>query len=230
MSSQVYLRIGMLPPLKRSSVCQGNANIEISSLFLSFSFPQLLCVKYYRFMNLICCYANELFSLFCRCVKQSGKSPVMVSSFGQGFRNVKNGACDYYYTLQGQILTQSRGRYCGQLTAVGKPFFDTSVSFVLPKNSSLTSLMSMETLLLREVDLLESSSKYADRLSCPEVTDATITLSKLKLFFYIAFGGLTLILLFMILDSYIGSPGPATDTFAEQPTNMEEFQTPMTSA
>lgn len=36
--------------------------------------------------------------------------PLIVGSFAEGFEAVLNGDCDYYYTLRGQILSQSKGR------------------------------------------------------------------------------------------------------------------------
>lgn len=142
-----------------------------------------------------------------RCVKEIGKTPTIVKSFSEGFSSVEDEVCDYYYTLQGQVLTQTKGRFCGRLTAVGKSFFDTNVGFILPKGSALTSVMSEETLILREADKLESSFSFADDQKCPDVTDPTITWSKLKVFFYMAYAGLTIILLLMIFDMFVDGSG-----------------------
>lgn len=150
-------------------------------------------------------------------MKEVKKQPKIVSSFAAGFEKVLDESCDYFYTLEGHVVSQTKGRYCGRLTAVGKPFFDTSVGFILPMDSNLTKIMSEQTLILREADKLETSTNFADRLSCNEVTDPTITWSKLRVFFYMAYAGLGVILVFMVFDMFIdGRNNAAPDTSSAQ--------------
>jgi hypothetical protein len=128
-------------------------------------------------------------------------SPVEVESFLMGFENVEKGVCDYFYTLSGQILSQTSNRYCGKLTPVGDPFFETSVGFLLPLGSPWTKNLSRGTLFLLEENKLQTSEQYANSISkCLSVTDTTLQWSKLKVFFYLAFGAELVLLTIMILD------------------------------
>lgn len=134
------------------------------------------------------------------CVQKDGGQPQAISSFEAGFQAVLEGSCDYFYTLEGQVLSQSRGRYCGKLTAVGRKFFETSVSFILPRNSNLTLPISLTTLRMREEDKLVSASTFAEREWCPDITDATLDWDKMKVFFYVAYSGLGVMLALMAAD------------------------------
>jgi hypothetical protein len=98
-----------------------------------------------------------------------------VQSFNDGFAKVYNGEYDYFYTLGGHIRWIADGEYCGKLAAVGDSFFQTSVSFVLPKNSPYTDAMSSATLVLRELDLIPSSTDYVEeRKQCAPLTNPTL--------------------------------------------------------
>lgn len=134
------------------------------------------------------------------CVKEVGGSPLAVASFDDGFQAVLDGTCDYFYTLQGQVLSQSRGRHCGKLTAVGTQFFATSVSYILPLNSNLTLPISLSTLRMREEDKLVSAQRHAELETCPDITDATLGWDKMKVFFYVAYCGLGVMLVLMVVD------------------------------
>lgn len=85
-----------------------------------------------------------------------------------------------YTSWTNRFPSRIRNRYCGELTAVGQSFWETSVGFLLPQNSSLTKPMSWETLLLQEQDKLISSKASAEREQCQEITDATLNWDKLK--------------------------------------------------
>jgi hypothetical protein len=79
---------------------------------------------------------------------------------------VQTGECNYFYTLGGQVLWQVKGRYCNTLMAVGKPFFYTSVGYVLPKGSILTDPLTIATLQLRQEDQLVNSTEYSNIFTC----------------------------------------------------------------
>jgi hypothetical protein len=88
---------------------------------------------------------------------------------------VYNGEYDYFFTLGGHIRWIADGEYCGKLAAVGDSFFQTSVGFVLPKNSPYTDAMSSATLVLRELDLIPSSTEYVEeRKQCAPLTNPTL--------------------------------------------------------
>jgi hypothetical protein len=89
-----------------------------------------------------------------------------VNSFEEGFKGVQSGICNYFYTLGGQILWQVKGRYCNSLMAVGKPFFYTSVGYVLPKGSILTEPLTIATIQLRQEDQLVNSTEYSNTFTC----------------------------------------------------------------
>jgi hypothetical protein len=90
----------------------------------------------------------------------------------------ENGS-SYYYSLAAKIKWASEGEYCGKLAAVGDRFFPTSVSFVLPKNSPYTDAMSSATLVLRELDLIPSSTDYVEeRTQCAPLTNPTLASTK----------------------------------------------------
>jgi hypothetical protein len=112
-----------------------------------------------------------------RCIANNvskGAGPKIVDSFEIGFESVRAGFCDYFFTLGGQVLWQVNGRYCNSLMAVGKPFFHTSVGFVLPKNSNLTNLLTLETLRLRQENQLINSTQYAGRFTCNNDSNFTL--------------------------------------------------------
>jgi hypothetical protein len=148
--SLLNLRIGP------GAQCQGRSfrfhSVQLCSLWfdlLTFSSFSWSLVVLYR------CIANN-----------PSNSPKIVDSFESGFQNVRAGTCDYFFTLGGQILWQVNGRYCNSLMAVGKPFFHTSVGFVLPKNSNLTDFLTLDTLRLRQENQLINSTQYASRFTC----------------------------------------------------------------
>jgi hypothetical protein len=65
--------------------------------------------------------------------------------------------------------------YCGKLAAAGDSFFQSSVGFVLPKNSPYTLNFSTATLELRELGKVPSSADYVEkRRSCPPLTNPTL--------------------------------------------------------
>jgi hypothetical protein len=94
-----------------------------------------------------------------------------------GFARVLDGTCDYFFTLGGQILWETNGRYCNSLSVVGAPFFQTTVSILLPKQSNLTEPMSLATLRLREENQIMNSSQYANQFTCNVQSSSTIVSS-----------------------------------------------------
>jgi hypothetical protein len=110
-----------------------------------------------------------------RCIAANpGRVPVTVSTFDDGFTNVEAGNCDFFFNLGGQVLFEANGRHCDTLIAVGHPFFETSVGFVLPRQSNLTDTMSMETLRLREENQLVNSTQYAHQFVCHANSSSTL--------------------------------------------------------
>jgi hypothetical protein len=107
-------------------------------------------------------------------VANPGRVPVSVNTFDDGFTNVEAGICDFFFNLGGQVLFEANGRHCDTLIAVGHPFFETTVGFVLPRKSNLTDTMSMETLRLREENQLANSTQYAHQFVCHANSSSTL--------------------------------------------------------
>lgn len=85
-----------------------------------------------------------------------------------------DGKCDWFYAFASSVMEAANGRYCKILSPVGSPFFDTTISYILPKSSNLTEVFSMETLKLREEGKLETARNLANKRKCPSVTDPTM--------------------------------------------------------
>ena len=119
---------------------------------------------------------------------------VTVDNLEQGFRFVKEGKADYFYSLEGSVKFRAN-RNCQDFKQVGEPFFSTAVAFLMAKttNETVLNALSRETRILREQDAYESASLLARRNSCEDVIDATITSGRLASFF-ILYGVIWLIL------------------------------------
>ena len=98
----------------------------------------------------------------------------VTQNFDECYERVVNGSSDFFYLLTSTALVAANQRYCGKLTVVGESFFDTSLSFLLPKGSNLTETFSVETLNLQNEGKLQSAFSYATRNKCPDVTDPTV--------------------------------------------------------
>jgi hypothetical protein len=153
---------------------QASVTVQVLVTVPKSEFGSILDVKSCRIPVSRMCYAGngaskKFFDVALapvECIQKAGDTPLQVASFDEGFQAVLDSKCDYFYTLEGQVLAQSRGRFCGKLTAVGKQFFETSVSYILPMNSSLTTPISLETLRLHEQDKLVSSKMNAENQVC----------------------------------------------------------------
>lgn len=112
---------------------------------------------------------------------------IPVKNLAEGFLFVKENKADYFYSLEGSVVTRANSN-CDDFEAVGEPFFSTSIAFVMSKqiekvNKNLFDTLSRETRILREQDGYPSALLLASRNSCDEVIDATITSGKLAAFF-----------------------------------------------
>jgi hypothetical protein len=109
-----------------------------------------------------------------RCVRTSGLKPQVVNTYEDGFKLVLSGGCDYFYSVGANILRNTNGKYCGRLSTVGAPFYDSSLSYLLPKNSSLTTPISLATLSLRDTNSLVSVQEFNSKQLCRSQVSAAV--------------------------------------------------------
>ena len=77
--------------------------------------------------------------------------------------------------------------YCGSLVTVGKPFFSSSVSFVLPVNSSMIPIIDWGLLKLHEDDALPSLDDVVKK--CDATTPGPVTIVN-ELFYTVLIPGM----------------------------------------
>jgi hypothetical protein len=78
------------------------------------------------------------------------------------------------YSLSGNIISNANQKHCGRLSPVGAKFYDMGLSFLLPKNSSLTTPLSQATLALRDVGKIQSIADLLAKQKCSVYTGATV--------------------------------------------------------
>jgi hypothetical protein len=108
------------------------------------------------------------------CVQKSGLKPQVVGTYEEAYSLVLSKRCDYMFATSGNIISNANPKYCGRLSAVGAKFYDVGLSFLLPKNSSLTTPLSKATLALRDSGKLQSIGDFLSKQKCSVYTGATV--------------------------------------------------------
>jgi hypothetical protein len=112
------------------------------------------------------------------------------SNISDGFNVLNsNTGCDFFFAPGAATQWSVTGLFCKRLSIVGSPFYDIERSFVLSKGSPLTTLLTRETLRLRETGRLQSASEYTKSHlpACPaEIPDVRMTWEKLTWFFILS--------------------------------------------
>jgi hypothetical protein len=105
---------------------------------------------------------------------QSGKKPQIVQTYEDGFTLVLSEACDYMYAVGANILRNTNGKYCGRLSPVGSVFYAISLSYLLPKNSSLATPISQATLAMRDTNALLPIQEFNSKQMCRSQASAAV--------------------------------------------------------
>jgi hypothetical protein len=78
------------------------------------------------------------------------------------------------FAISANIISDANQKYCGRLSPVGAKFYDMGLSFLLPKNSSLTTPLSQATLALRDRGKIQSIGDFLAKQKCSVYTGATV--------------------------------------------------------
>lgn len=121
--------------------------------------------------------------------------------------------CRYVVALGATATSAVHGKYCRKLVVVGEPFFKGGLSFVLPRRSNWTSIMSKATMRLRESDSIPTIQDYVEREGrCDVGVSHTLAFDKLMWFFICAFGAAGVVFLVMVVDPRKPLPRESQDT------------------
>lgn len=92
---------------------------------------------------------------------------ITVDTLEQGFQRVESGEVEYFFDLEGVVMTRANAE-CGKFVVVGEGFFSTSVGFVTGEGlgEEVRKRLSRETMLLREADEFENARVFAKHLGC----------------------------------------------------------------
>lgn len=113
---------------------------------------------------------------------------------------VSSKKCKYGLASESTLKAAARGAYCGKLNLVGRPFFRAGGSFVLPKNSRFTEIMSKSMYEIISRDVLPTLDDVAEKHGeCPSGPRAVLGLNELRYFFLFAFGSFIVMLIAMII-------------------------------
>lgn len=124
-----------------------------------------------------------------------------MSSYDELVERTVNKSCKFSSALGSTLLHAVVGRYCGKLIQTGEPFFEGGISYVMPKGSPLTPMLSNATLKLKVEGALPSVLEYLGRNDkCILRNDPTLSFSRLRIFFFVAFGVCFLVFLEMVID------------------------------
>lgn len=134
--------------------------------------------------------------------KRQNSTVVTVGSYADLSDKVATGECQFAVALKATLHWSASNKYCGKVELIGKPFFNTGLSFVLPKGSPYLDELSRATLALRNHDSIPSPDQYISRQveSCQFQNRPLISLRKLRIFFILSFAVVFVIFLEMIFD------------------------------
>ena len=123
---------------------------------------------------------------------------------------VANKSCKFGLMEGATAMLATRMRHCGKVVMTGAPAITGGVSFILPRGSKDTLALTNGTLRLRQEGKLATLESFYDlNAACPSVSDAKITFTKLRVFFYATFVACALVFLEMIFDRQKPSPQEA---------------------
>lgn len=121
--------------------------------------------------------------------------------YSAGLAAVANRKCKYFLALASTVTVATETIYCNKLSVVGKPFFPSPVSIVLPKDSNITGPISTATLKLQQRDKLESPIAYGVREKCVSVLSANrLNWRRLGVLFYVTWVLHVAMFAYMLLD------------------------------
>lgn len=130
-----------------------------------------------------------------------GAEPTILGSYDDLVEMTVNKSCKYSIAFGSTVLDAVVGRHCGKLLQTGQPFFEGSVSFVLPRGSPWTDKLSNATLQLKVEGALPSLQEYFENKDkCTLQNDPTLTFQKLRIFFFVSYAVCFLIFLEMVID------------------------------
>jgi hypothetical protein len=170
---------------------------------------------------------DESIAVSLRSASCKSLSSKVVATIADGFNILTSkSSCDFFFASGGTTQWHVTGEFCKRLSIVGSSFYDIDLSFVLPQQSNLTSLMSNETLRLRETGQLQSAADYT-RVNLPQcITSPTavkMTWERLKVFFFMCWAVLTALIVAMIAcpgKCRAGERDECKDLAFEQDTQM----------
>lgn len=135
------------------------------------------------------------------CHTQEGqKTPKLVNSYEELFLQARSLECKF--VLAGGLTLEyaASTRYCGVMRTVGRSFYRSSLSFILPRNSSMIPDMDRATLLLRSKDIIPTLDDYVNRNgNCGRKPSTSLTFRRLQGFFCFAFGAVIILFAAMLL-------------------------------
>lgn len=119
--------------------------------------------------------------------------------YEDSFKALEEGKCKFVFIDGGNAEFSVRGRYFGQFSHVGEPFFRKEVHFVLPKLSPYYNILTEATLELRDGGHTQTLDEYMQ--AEPDDEDSPqLTFKKLYMFFVLAFSACFILLAAMLVD------------------------------
>ena len=150
------------------------------------------------YLYLVCQPGITIFSL---CHSKASSGPKRYDSYDEGVEWVANNQCKYVLALRTISAYATTGKYCNELVQVGEAAFIGGLSFVLPYGSNLTLPMSRATLELIESRKMPTTEKYLRTFGeCNFYSTISLSFTKFKVFFMLAFSVCFLLFIEMIFD------------------------------
>lgn len=141
------------------------------------------------------------FTVLRECHEKSGIDPIFVDSYDTGVKLLNNKTCKYMLASLSSGMDMAEGAFCGRMILTGEPLSRGGSSFLLPRGSRLTRIMSIATLNMQTSGRISSLEEYykEKHRQCESNIHSSLTLPKLKIFFISAFSACFLIFLGMVL-------------------------------
>ncbi|CAN8072624.1 unnamed protein product [Agarophyton chilense] len=115
--------------------------------------------------------------------------PKFMNSHSEMFQAVQSSRCLYGIAMETVLNNANRETYCNSFVSLGEPFQTGGLSMLLPKNSNLTQPMSLGVLALLRNQTKSYLNKYLNTLpNCRADVNTNLSFTKLRLFFFLAFG------------------------------------------
>lgn len=128
-----------------------------------------------------------------------------MDAYGVGLKRAEeaNSECRFLLASKTTLETASQGDYCGRLSLVGEDFSPNALSYVLPLDSPYTSDFSKVTLELQRKDQIVHATDFSTTSPCVPKVQSQLTWSQLRVFFYVSYGCLGLMAVFMWLGTLL---------------------------